>query len=68
LWSKLVFQVGLNVSPGSFYHCSEPGWFRVCFAIVSAKTLDVALQRLADFAEAEATRGPARRLLAVAGI
>jgi 1-aminocyclopropane-1-carboxylate synthase len=54
--------------PGSSCHCSEPGWFRVCFANVSAKTLDVALQRLADFAEAKATRGPARRLLAAAGV
>ncbi|ONM56815.1 AP-3 complex subunit mu [Zea mays] len=49
-------------------HVVEPGWFRVCFANVSAKTLDVALQRLADFAEAKATRGPARRLLAAAGV
>jgi 1-aminocyclopropane-1-carboxylate synthase len=64
LWKKVVFEVGLNVSPGSSCHCREPGWFRVCFANMSAKTLDVALQRLAAFAEATVAvegRGPAAR-------
>ena len=65
LWKKVVFEVGLNISPGSSCHCREPGWFRVCFANMSAKTLDVALQRLAAFAEATAVegrgRGPAAR-------
>uniref|UniRef100_A0ACD6A563 Uncharacterized protein n=1 Tax=Avena sativa TaxID=4498 RepID=A0ACD6A563_AVESA len=51
LWKKVVFDVGLNISPGSSCHCSEPGWFRVCFANMSAKTLDVAMQRLGDFVE-----------------
>nr|ACF83257.1 unknown [Zea mays] len=63
LWKKVVFEVGLNISPGSSCHCREPGWFRVCFANMSAKTLDVALQRLGAFAEA-ATAG--RRVLAPA--
>lgn len=66
LWKKVVFEVGLNISPGSSCHCREPGWFRVCFANMSAKTLDVALQRLADFAEANGSKGgaPTRRVLA----
>ena len=65
LWKKVVFEVGLNISPGSSCHCREPGWFRVCFANMSAKTLDVALQRLAAFAEASGGKGaPARRGLA----
>jgi 1-aminocyclopropane-1-carboxylate synthase len=51
LWKKVVFEVGLNISPGSSCHCSEPGWFRVCFANMSAKTLDVAMQRLRAFVE-----------------
>ncbi|KAJ1293798.1 hypothetical protein BS78_01G096300 [Paspalum vaginatum] len=59
LWKKVVFEVGLNISPGSSCHCREPGWFRVCFANMSAKTLDVALQRLAAFA---AAAGPARTM------
>ncbi|KAI7757861.1 hypothetical protein M8C21_026779, partial [Ambrosia artemisiifolia] len=28
LWKKIVYEVGLNISPGSSCHCSEPGWFR----------------------------------------
>jgi 1-aminocyclopropane-1-carboxylate synthase len=64
LWKKVVFEVGLNISPGSSCHCREPGWFRVCFANMSAKTLDVALQRLAAFAEASGKGAPARRGLA----
>ncbi|EMS58757.1 1-aminocyclopropane-1-carboxylate synthase 9 [Triticum urartu] len=51
LWKKVVFDVGLNISPGSSCHCSEPGWFRVCFANMSAKTLDVAMQRLREFVQ-----------------
>ncbi|KAF0910403.1 hypothetical protein E2562_001565 [Oryza meyeriana var. granulata] len=51
LWKKVVFEVGLNISPGSSCHCREPGWFRVCFANMSAKTLDVAMQRLRAFVE-----------------
>ncbi|KAJ3697627.1 hypothetical protein LUZ61_001332 [Rhynchospora tenuis] len=51
LWKKIVYDVGLNVSPGSSCHCTEPGWFRVCFANMSTETLDVAMQRLAGFVE-----------------
>ncbi|CAN6309522.1 unnamed protein product [Urochloa humidicola] len=65
LWKKVVFEVGLNISPGSSCHCREPGWFRVCFANMSGKTLDVALQRLAAFAEANGKgAAPVRRSLA----
>ncbi|XP_062209418.1 1-aminocyclopropane-1-carboxylate synthase 1-like [Phragmites australis] len=62
LWKKVVFEVGLNISPGSSCHCREPGWFRVCFANMSPKTLDVALQRLGAFVEAGKglRRAPAR--------
>nr|BAC56949.1 ACC synthase [Phyllostachys edulis] len=49
LWKKVVFEVGLNISAGLSCHCREPGWFRVCFANMSAKTLDVAMQRLSSF-------------------
>ncbi|CAL9076508.1 1-aminocyclopropane-1-carboxylate synthase 3-like [Musa acuminata AAA Group] len=49
LWRKIVYEVGLNISPGSSCHCDEPGWFRVCFANMSAETLDVAMRRLQDF-------------------
>ncbi|XP_072991919.1 1-aminocyclopropane-1-carboxylate synthase 3-like [Typha latifolia] len=49
LWKKMVYEVGLNISPGSSCHCDEPGWFRLCFANMSEETLDVALQRLKSF-------------------
>ncbi|KAG2625133.1 1-aminocyclopropane-1-carboxylate synthase 7-like [Panicum virgatum] len=51
LWRQVVAEARLNISPGSSCHCSEPGWFRVCFANMSLETLDVALQRLSCFTE-----------------
>lgn len=51
IWGKIVSEMKLNISPGSSCHCSEPGWFRVCFANMSEKTLEVALQRIQDFME-----------------
>ncbi|CAL9766620.1 unnamed protein product, partial [Musa acuminata subsp. burmannicoides] len=51
LWKKIVYQVGLNISPGSSCHCDEPGWFRVCFANMSEDTLTLAMQRLKSFVD-----------------
>ncbi|KAG4147338.1 hypothetical protein ERO13_D05G216000v2 [Gossypium hirsutum] len=51
LWNQMVCDVGLNISPGSSFHCSEPGWFRVCFANMSRGTLQVAMRRIKDFVE-----------------
>ncbi|KAL1537045.1 1-aminocyclopropane-1-carboxylate synthase 3 [Salvia divinorum] len=52
LWKKIVYEVGLNISPGSSCHCDEPGWFRVCFANMSEDTLNQAVQRMKAFLEA----------------
>ncbi|KAL3535650.1 hypothetical protein ACH5RR_004111 [Cinchona calisaya] len=49
LWKSILYEVKLNISPGSSCHCSEPGWFRVCFANMSERTLEIALQRIHDF-------------------
>ncbi|KAL0426927.1 UNVERIFIED_CONTAM: 1-aminocyclopropane-1-carboxylate synthase 7 [Sesamum latifolium] len=49
LWKLIVHEVKLNISPGSSCHCSEPGWFRVCFANMSEETLEVALRRMHAF-------------------
>ncbi|KAL0333810.1 UNVERIFIED_CONTAM: 1-aminocyclopropane-1-carboxylate synthase 7 [Sesamum angustifolium] len=49
LWKFIVHEVKLNISPGSSCHCSEPGWFRVCFANMSEETLEVALRRMHVF-------------------
>lgn len=49
LWDSMLHEIKLNISPGSSCHCSEPGWFRVCFANMSEQTLEVALMRIHDF-------------------
>ncbi|KAM6544057.1 hypothetical protein CsatB_008504 [Cannabis sativa] len=49
LWKKIIYDVKLNISPGSSCHCNEPGWFRVCFANMSGRTLKLAIKRLKDF-------------------
>ncbi|XP_020589167.1 1-aminocyclopropane-1-carboxylate synthase 7-like [Phalaenopsis equestris] len=51
LWKVILDEVKLNISPGSSCHCSEAGWFRVCFANMSKETLEVALRRLREFSE-----------------
>ncbi|KAA3475241.1 1-aminocyclopropane-1-carboxylate synthase-like [Gossypium australe] len=49
LWRVIINEVKLNVSPGSSFQCSEPGWFRVCFANMDDKTVEVALDRIREF-------------------
>ncbi|MBA0617380.1 hypothetical protein Godav_026833 [Gossypium davidsonii] len=49
LWRVIINKVKLNVSPGSSFNCSEPGWFRVCFANMDDKTVEVALDRIREF-------------------
>ncbi|XP_042492725.1 1-aminocyclopropane-1-carboxylate synthase 3-like [Macadamia integrifolia] len=56
LWKKILFEVGLNISPGSSCHCSEPGWFRVCFANMEEETLNLSLQRFKAFVESTENR------------
>ncbi|KAL5551840.1 hypothetical protein UlMin_002016 [Ulmus minor] len=46
LWRVIINDVKLNVSPGSSFHCPEPGWFRVCIANMDDKTMDTALTRI----------------------
>ncbi|KAG4987708.1 hypothetical protein AAZX31_11G044500 [Glycine max] len=53
LWKKILYEVRLNISPGSSCHCTEPGWFRMCFANMSEDTLNIAMKRLKTFVEAE---------------
>ncbi|GKU95201.1 hypothetical protein SLEP1_g8590 [Rubroshorea leprosula] len=49
LWKVIINKIKLNVSPGSSFHCSEPGWFRVCIANMDDSTMEVALSRIRDF-------------------
>ncbi|KAJ9670411.1 hypothetical protein PVL29_026754 [Vitis rotundifolia] len=55
LWKKILYDVRLNISPGSSCHCTEPGWFRVCFANMSEDTLNLALQRIKAFVDSLST-------------
>nr|GMD07547.1 1-aminocyclopropane-1-carboxylate synthase-like [Ipomoea batatas]GMD62262.1 1-aminocyclopropane-1-carboxylate synthase-like [Ipomoea batatas] len=49
LWRIVINEVKLNVSNGGSFHCSEPGWFRVCFANMDDATMRVALRRIRAF-------------------
>ncbi|XP_022931369.1 1-aminocyclopropane-1-carboxylate synthase-like [Cucurbita moschata] len=49
LWRVIINDVKLNVSPGSSFHCSEPGWFRVCFANMDDNTMDISITRIRNF-------------------
>ncbi|KAL3498900.1 hypothetical protein ACH5RR_041632 [Cinchona calisaya] len=49
LWRIIINEVKLNVSPGSSFHCSEPGWFRVCVANMDDECAKVALRRIHKF-------------------
>ncbi|KAJ1399621.1 Pyridoxal phosphate-dependent transferase, major domain [Sesbania bispinosa] len=44
-----LYQVGLISHPVPSCHCTEPGWFRVCFANMSEETLNLAMKRLKAF-------------------
>uniref|UniRef100_A0A7N2LGK1 Aminotransferase class I/classII large domain-containing protein n=1 Tax=Quercus lobata TaxID=97700 RepID=A0A7N2LGK1_QUELO len=55
LWRVIINDVKLNVSPGSSFHCSEPGWFRVCFANMDDDTVEVALERIRVFVKLSLT-------------
>lgn len=48
-WKIIINEIKLNVSPGQSFHCSEPGWFRVCFANMDDKTTMIALRRIKTF-------------------
>ncbi|KAM7264536.1 hypothetical protein ACFE04_002219 [Oxalis oulophora] len=61
IWKKIVYEVKLNISPGSSCHCSEPGWFRVCFANMSEETLNIALERIKGFVESMAPQSHHQR-------
>lgn len=49
IWNDILNEVKLNISPGCSCHCTQPGWFRVCFANMSEHTLQVALERIRKF-------------------
>ncbi|XP_058068917.1 1-aminocyclopropane-1-carboxylate synthase 3-like [Magnolia sinica] len=63
LWKKILFEVGLNISPGSSCHCTEPGWFRMCFANMTQETLTLSMQRLRAFVDSADQTPTCRNLI-----
>ncbi|XP_044470729.1 1-aminocyclopropane-1-carboxylate synthase-like [Mangifera indica] len=61
LWKKVIYDVKLNISPGSSCRCTEPGWFRVCFANMSEETLKLSMQRLKVFVDSTTKTNHSRR-------
>lgn len=61
LWRTIINEVKLNVSPGSSFHCPEPGWFRVCFANMDENTMNEALQRIRTFVSKSKKSAKSRR-------
>jgi 1-aminocyclopropane-1-carboxylate synthase len=53
LWKIILKEIGLNVSPGSSCHCSEPGWFKFCFANMNDQTVQESLNRIQLFMESK---------------
>ncbi|KAH8513369.1 hypothetical protein Peur_057180 [Populus x canadensis] len=63
LWRVIIHEVKLNVSPGCSFHCTEPGWFRVCIANMDDQTMQVALSRIRTFVNKDVdTKKPKKTL------
>lgn len=58
VWRVIIHDIKLNISPGSSFHCSEPGWFRVCFANMDEETMQTALERIRRFVQQTASDRP----------
>ncbi|KAI5439983.1 acetyl-CoA synthetase [Lathyrus oleraceus] len=66
LWKVIIHQVKINISPGCSFHCCEPGWFRVCYANMDDRDVEVSLTRIRTFvrrnkAEILAEKNPCSR-------
>ncbi|KAG6424094.1 hypothetical protein SASPL_114506 [Salvia splendens] len=51
LWKLILHEVKFNISPGFSCRCSDPDWFRVCFANMTEQTLQISLTRMREFME-----------------
>ena len=47
LWSKILDEANVNVTPGAACHIVEPGFMRICFAAASTEVVVTGVQRLA---------------------
>lgn len=50
LFQQLLHTAKVSISPGQFFDCNEPGWFRLCYA-KPQEQIDVFIERLQQFAK-----------------
>lgn len=51
LFERIFSEAGVNLTPGQYFGCEDPGWFRLCFAHQPA-VVSEALKRLAKALQA----------------
>ncbi|XP_021725193.1 probable aminotransferase ACS12 [Chenopodium quinoa] len=51
LWEKLLTVGKVNLTPGSSFHCIEPGWFRCCFTAVADREIPLIMARIRKVCE-----------------
>ncbi|GAA0174665.1 transaminase [Lithospermum erythrorhizon] len=51
LWDKLMNIAKISVTPGGACHCTEPGWFRCCFARLSVEDVCLTIERIKRIVE-----------------
>lgn len=50
LFTAVFDQCRVNISPGRAFHCSVPGWFRMCFTVPESDRAE-GLKRILDYLE-----------------
>jgi 1-aminocyclopropane-1-carboxylate synthase len=48
LFDDILGQCRVSISPGQVFHCTEPGWFRLCFTVPESHRTE-GLTRLTDY-------------------
>ncbi len=46
LWLRILDEARVNLTPGAACHIGEPGFFRLCYAGLPTKTVEVGVERL----------------------
>lgn len=52
LFERLMSEPRVNLSPGQYFECPAPGWFRICYSVPEA-TLKEGIKRLSLFINSE---------------